>query len=102
MSEKKFTRASFKKFLKDAGDALEFKSHATFDSMTDGRVETHGEWHKAERYGGYGDEKNKYTLGVIGVWLVTCPNYFSAFEEGGYKVVRVSNCCGSFSVRVRA
>lgn len=96
----KFTRASFKSWVRKNRENLLVKTDSTFDGMTDCVMPVEGsEFTKAR------EEHNKnlfdHTLGVKGIWLVGGGrDYFEPYEDRFVKGYRVYNCVGSFKVAI--
>lgn len=94
---KKFTLASFKKFVRENRDGLYVMVQSSFDGMTDCVERVEMVPMKAEPRDQEGCFEN--TLGIKGIWLVgDSRDWFTPFEDEAFIGVRVSNCCGSFTV----
>lgn len=100
LATKKITRATFRKFITEAGADLYIQVKSSFDGMTDCCETVKGDFIPAVR-GTEPANDNPYTLGVRGVWLVgSSRDSFSYFEDSTYAGIRVYNSCGSFIVAV--
>jgi hypothetical protein len=100
METKKITKATFKAFLRKHEGALLVRVKSEFDGMVDGCVAVLDGFTPAQP-----ETRLPYenTLGVKGVWLVGGGrNSFVPFSQGGVIGIQVYNCCGCFSVGVRA
>ena len=94
----KITKSTFKAFLRKNPRPL-IKVGSNFDPMVDCVMPVAGGFDVA-REANYPCENN---LGLAGVWLVSgSGNYFTEYAKDGLKGIRVSNCCGSFTVAVQA
>lgn len=97
----KITLATVKSFVRKNGPALHILKKSRFDGMTDGCEST-------------GDREfspvlksdldcDKHTLGIAGAWFVgSSRDYFTPFEKDGFKGFEVYNCCGHFTLAIRA
>lgn len=98
----KITLATVKAFIKKNADSIFILEKSTFDGMVDGvrNVPGGAKWVKPE---GTLDLEDKATLGFRGVWFVRgSRDYFNAYNQDGYVGYEVSNCCGSWTVAVKA
>ena len=98
---KKATRATLKSFVKKNRGELLIKVKSTFDGMVDCVMPARGgsEFSPALDT----DRNSDHTLGVHGVWLVLGGNdWVERFETDDLVGLNVSNCCGSFSVAIKA
>ena len=94
----KITKATFKAFLRKNPRPF-IKVGYSFDSMTD-CVMPVGDSFEVAKDANYPCENN---LGLAGVWLVGgSRDYFTEYADGLLRGIRVSNCCGSFTVAARA
>ena len=94
------TVATLKSFIRKNRENLLVKCRADFDAMTDGLA-----WNKGAQFAPAVPADNTFrnNLGISGVWLVgRSRDYLTPFEGEGLKGFKVSNCCGSFEVAVRA
>jgi len=99
-TSKKITLATFKSFVKKNRNQLLINVGSSFDGMTDCVQSTndHG-FSEAQN----SDRPFPNNLGIAGVWLVGgSRDYFSPINENGLTGIRAFNCCGSFSIAVRA
>lgn len=95
--EKKITKATFKKFIRDNKDNLFINVTSDFDGMTDCVQQVNQVPHKVI----FKDEYNENTLGIVGVWLVgSSRDYFKAVEDEISRGIRVTNSCGSFTLSI--
>ncbi|MDD2475838.1 MAG: hypothetical protein PHI32_08000 [Dysgonamonadaceae bacterium] len=94
---KKITRATFKSFIRKAGDNLLIKVVSEFNGMVDGVEQVEDSFDKATKT----DSNVKNTLGFVGIWLVgSSRDYFTHFEDNNYIGIEYSNCCGSGIIAV--
>ena len=94
----KFTKSSFKKFIKDNRSKLLVWQKSSFDGMVDGVVSTGNTGYTPAANADYVHENN---FGIQGVWLVGgSRDYFTPFEDDAVRGVEVYNCCGKFRVAV--
>lgn len=95
----KITKATFKSMLKKNEGRLYIKETSRFDGMVDCVMPTgNGEYVPLLKDPG----AHENTLGYRGIWLVGGGrDYFQPIVEGEFKGIRVSNCCGSFTVAVK-
>lgn len=96
---KKITRATFKSFINKNMDNLHIDVRSSFDGMIDGLNwdKDHG-FKKVETTGA--NFPNMH--GVKGVWLVgNSRDNFTAYDDGIFSGIAVSNCCGYFTVAVK-
>ena len=92
----KITKATFKSFLKKNKGNLYIKETSRFDGMVDCVMQT-GDGSYSPMVARENSHENE--CGYAGVWLVGGGrDYFEAVSEGPFKGIRVSNCCGSFTV----
>ena len=91
---KKFTTATLKSILKNKTCSI--KVRGSFDGMTDGieyaKDPGYREIDKASV-----NFENKYTLGVIGLWLVGSSR--DSFRMISDNEVRIDNCCGTCEIK---
>lgn len=94
------TVATLKSFIRKNRENLLVKCKGDFDAMIDGISYNKGaEFAPAKP----SDQTFSNNLGISGVWLVgRSRDYLTPFEGEGFKGFKVSNCCGSFEVAVRA
>lgn len=96
---KKVTFATVKSFVKKNSENLHIKFQSNFDGMTD-CVEQYEEpkFIKAK----FGADQEKHTLGIYGAWFVgSSRDYFRPIYDGEkLTAVKVSNCCGSFTLAI--
>lgn len=91
---KKITLATLKSFIRRNEGKLFVNVKSSFDGMVDGCEPQHGGF-QAQRPASH----SKNTLGIAGVWLVgSSRDYFTAFDNGDFEGIEVSNCCGRFIV----
>jgi hypothetical protein len=96
----KITAATFKSFIRKNRAQLYIKVRGSFDGMTDGIEFSRNAEFRPAVDGEYTNENN---LGIAGVWLVKgSRDYFKAFEGEGFYGIEVSNCCGYFTVAIKA
>lgn len=89
---KKITRATFKSFIRKAGNDLLIKEKSKFDGMVDGVMPVSDTFEKAVKT----DNNLNHTLGYTGIWLVgSSRDYFSHFENDDLIGIEFYNCCGS-------
>jgi hypothetical protein len=94
----KITKSTFKAFLRKNPRPF-IKVGSSFDPMVD-CVTPVGDSFKVARDANYPCENN---LGLAGVWLVGgSRDYFTEYADSLLRGIRVSNCCGSFTVAVKA
>lgn len=100
MKSKKVTLATVKAFIRRNRATLLIKTHSSFDGMVDCVMDTgEREFTPASNTDNYHDNNQ----GIRGVWFVGgSRNWFIAFDRGGLVGYETSNCCGKFSVAVRA
>ena len=99
ITKKRFTRSSFKKFIKENMDNLYVLAEMDFDGMTDCVSEVKGTPRKVNA-SEVNFEKD-YTFGINGIWLVgDSMDYFTPFEDEMFKGVEISNCCGRYKLGV--
>lgn len=93
---RKFTKASFKSYVKKNSDRLFVKTKSDFDSMTDCVTTVNGVWSKLKK----DDFRSKEnTLGWHGVWLVGhSRDYFREYKDEEMVGYEVTNCCGRFVI----
>lgn len=96
---KKATVATIKSFIRKNRPSLLVKTTSTFDGMCDGV-------RPCENPGFYPAKDTdcpERTAGVQGVWLVGGGrDCITPFRKDGFEGYEVYNCCGSFSVAVKA
>lgn len=93
----KITKSTFKSFLRK-NPTFMLQVGSRFDGMTD-CVQQVKDSFSRPRKADYPCDNN---LGFAGMWLVGGGrDYFYEFNEGGLRGIRVSNCCGSFTVAVK-
>lgn len=94
----KITLATVKSFVNKNRANLCIKVKSKFDGMTDCVQQVEDGFDpvcEAERV-------SAYNLGIQGAWFVgQSRDYFSEYNEGGYKGIKVYNCCGSFILAVK-
>lgn len=94
MDNKKITKATFKKFIKDNKN-LFIKVKGSFDGMIDGIAYRKSEFLPITKDNR--DHCNENTLGINGVWLVNgSRDWFQHHNDGVFEGIQVSNSCGSF------
>tara|TARA_R110002020_G_scaffold472206_1_gene699969 strand:- start:318 stop:614 length:297 start_codon:yes stop_codon:yes gene_type:complete len=95
---KKATRATLKSFIKKNRAELLIKVGSTFDGMVDCVMPVEdNDFSPALDT----DRCTSNTLGVHGVWLVLGGrDYITRIETDDLVGLRVSNCCGDFSVAI--
>jgi hypothetical protein len=94
----KITKSTFKAFLRKNPRPF-IKVGSTFDPMVD-MVTPVADSFEVARDANYPCENN---MGLAGVWLVGgSRDYFTEYIKDGLVGIRVSNCCGSFTVAVPA
>lgn len=95
----KVTKTTFKSFIKKNQGNLYIKVSSKFDGMVDCVMPTNDNGFAPVQNEAYSIEN---TLGIQGVWLVgQSRDYFTAFEQGEFECIEVSNCCGSFTIAAR-
>ena len=98
LKPKKFTLASFKKFVRENRENLYVMVESKFDGMTDCVQPVKMLPMKAEQ-SDLGPHAYVNTLGLKGVWLVgDSRDWFKPYEDAVFVGVEVSNCCGRFTV----
>ena len=97
---KKITMATLKSFIRKNAGKLFVKNLSHFDSMTDCVEQCHDrQFREAQAT----DEHGDHSLGIRGVWCVRgSRDWFTAYNEKGFRGIEVYNCCGSFIIAVRA
>lgn len=91
--QKKITLATVKSFIRKT-ENLYINQRSRFDGMVDGIM--------ANENPGFDkalptDAHKSYTHGVHGAWFVgQSRDYFTAYDDGTFQGIAVSNCCGSF------
>lgn len=107
---KKITRTTFKTLLTKGfgikNKPLYIKNKSNFDGMTDCVMPTDDNgWREIEVKEGTenmtGAERIKTHdnhLGYKGVWLTGSRDWYTAFNDGEFTGIEVSNCCGNFFV----
>lgn len=92
------TLATFKKFVRENEGRLLIRTSSYFDGMIDGRTHVKNPaFSPATPTAG----RDEHGLGYAEIHLVLgSRDYFTAFDEGEYTGIGVSNCCGSFTVAV--
>jgi len=94
----KITKATFKAFLRKNPRPF-IKVGSSFDPMVDCVMQV-GDSFEVAKDANYPCENN---LGLAGVWLVGgSRDYFTEYADGLLRGIRVSNCCGSFTIAVKA
>jgi hypothetical protein len=94
------TVATLKSFIRKNRESLHVKVKASFDGMEDGIRGNADACYAPAREA---DTKFDNNLGIAGVWLVGRSNdWVTPISEDGFTGYRVSNCCGTFVVAVRA
>jgi hypothetical protein len=96
----KITKATLKSFVKKNLPNLLISKRSSFDGMVDGVVASSDKSFQPIRLGA-GHIEN--TLDIHGVWLVgSSRDYFTAYDDGRFKGIEVSNSCGWFILGVKA
>lgn len=91
----KITKATFKKLIKNHSNQLYAKTHSDFDGMTDCVEQVDDSFKQLEKT----NMSFENTLGYRNIWLVgSSRDYFKPYEDETFKGIKVSNCCGSFTV----
>ena len=94
---KKITRATFKSFIRKAGDNLFTKQLSAFNGMVDGVECVKDSFEKAIKV----DGNLKNTLGYHDIWLVGgSRDYFTHYEDNNYIGIKYYNSCGSGIIAV--
>ncbi len=96
MNNKKITLTTFKKFVRENQDNLYIKVKYSFNGMVDGIEENKGAKFEPVKK----DNRNiENTCGILGCWLVLgSRDYFTAYNDGVYEGIAVSNCCDYFII----
>ncbi len=95
------TRATLKAFIRKNREALHIRVQSSFNSSTDGVEHDRDAGFKPAQDSEWGYTEN--TLGIAGIWLVGGGrDYIQTYSEGGWFGYSVSNCCGSWTVAVKA
>lgn len=96
----KITLASVKSFIRKNRSQLYVRTLSEFDGMTDCvQSNRDANFRPVE----FGDESNRYTLGIPGAWFVgQSRDYFSPMQEGQFSGIHVYNCTGSFDLAVKS
>lgn len=95
----KITLATVKKFIRENRKVLFIQNNTAFDGMVDGLVPCDKGFRQAVET----QNDPNYTLGVTGAYFIPgSRNYFSEYNQNGFKGFRVSNCCGSFILAVQS
>jgi len=92
--EKKITRATIKSFIlrEMKNKNLYVKVKSSFDGMTDCVQDVKDEFRKVEKI----DFDDKYTLGIIGLWLVgSSRDYFTEWSDDNFIGYKIYNSCGT-------
>ena len=90
---KKITLATVKSFIRKNEESLFIDLRSRFDGMTDCCESVRDGFQPAEKT--TWAENN--TLGISGAWFVKrSRDYFSAYDDGIYSGISVSNSCGHF------
>lgn len=97
---KKITLATVKKFIRENRETLLIRCESNFDGMVDCVMQNRDAAFSPAQT----DERNpSHSLGVAGAWFVgSSRDYFSAYEAEGLRGIHVSNCCGSFTLAIKA
>jgi hypothetical protein len=91
--------ATLKSFVRKNRANLLIKVGSTFDGMSDCVRQTGDDTFTPALDS---DRVFSNNLGIAGVWCVGgSRDYLTAINENGVQGIRVSNCCGSFTVAVR-
>ena len=99
-TSKKITLATFKSFVKKNRNQLLINVGSSFDGMTDCVQSTNDSGFSTALDS---DTPFNNNLGIHGVWLVFgSRDYFYPSNENGLTGIKVSNCCGSFTIAIRA
>jgi len=94
----KITLATLKSFVKKNSGKLFINVTSKFDSMTDCAQAAHDGFHEVVAT----ESHIEHTMGVQGAWIVKgSRDYLSAFENETFVGIRVSNCCGSFTIATK-
>jgi hypothetical protein len=103
---KRITRATLTSFVRKNRARLLIDVHSKFDGMYDSVMPVGESGFTPiieDPYTNFAET----TLNIVGVWLVRgggkaqSRNYFSPIDTPTHEGIRVSNCCGSFSLAVR-
>ena len=98
---RKYTKTTFKTFLKKNAGKLWIKNLSHFDSMEDGVRESTTKEYRPVTQTDIPDADNN-TYGINGAWLVgSGRDYFSMMYDAGFTGIRVDNCCGAFIIAVK-
>ncbi len=98
-ANKKITRSTVKKFIRENEGNLYINVKSSFDGMTDGCEDQKEGFVKAQPC-----ENHEYTLGIKGAWFVgNSRDYFTQYDNigGDMTGIEVSNCCGRFILAIR-
>ena len=99
-TSKKITLATFKSFVKKNRAQLLINVGSSFNGMTDCVQSTNDSGFSTALDA---DTPFNNNLGIHGVWLVFgSRDYFYPTNENGLTGIKVSNCCGSFTIATRA
>lgn len=94
---KRITKATVKKFIREAGANLQINIKSSFNGMTDSCEDVEMAFEKAK----VTTRNENYTLGVEGAWFVGRGNdLLQPFEDDKLKGIQVYNSCGQFILAV--
>jgi hypothetical protein len=100
----KITLSTVKSFIRANRAELYINIKSDFDGMTDCCQSRHGGFEKVKsdiQVRPFQSDRDP-TLGIPGAWFVgSSRDYFSTFEDGTYRGIEVSNCCGYFVLAVK-
>lgn len=97
---KKITKATLKSFIKNNQGKLYISNKSSFDGMVDCVMPSGNNSFQLAVSADHAHENN---LGIQGVWLVGgSRNSFREVDVKGFKGINVYNCCGEFTLAVRA
>ena len=99
-TQKKLTLASFKSFVKKNRENLQIRVTSKFDGMTDCVERCDDNKFSPAMTDQYVHENN---MGIQGIWLVFgSRDRFYHYEQDGMIGIHCYNCCGSFTVAIKA
>lgn len=97
---KRFTKASFKKFIKENQNELFVKVESSFSGMTDAVESVDSPFTLVNP--NEINLNNEHTLGIKGLWLVgDSRDYFESYDQNGFHGYSVWNSCGESIICIR-
>ena len=96
----RITLATIKSFIRKNPNSLYIMQKSTFDGMVDCVMPCGDGGFKPVKPT---EDNISHSLGISGAWFVkSSRDYYYPYEADGFKGFTVSNCCGSFTLAIKA